>query len=589
MKKVHIYFRHVNTAFLDPANRPPWPVYRPSWFDSEACFYSLLATITKQNLPIEFDLTVMFDGDETTFKQDYMAKFFSQFKDEIRINAQLVLFKGGSDKQSFSYTLDYIASKNYPEEDWIYLLEDDYLHVDNWVEKFSSLIEGKSGSNYKPELNYVTLYDHADKYFHRYYADLTSQLYFIESHHWRTTPSTCSTFLVRVKHLLEDTQIIKVSLYDYYYFKDLREQKGRTVLSPILGLSTHCSVGFISPGIDWEKENCRALAYRDGLMKDYLDRTLPMSLEYTGEFGSELVLFLPFIHWLANEGLLKDREVITYRGMRCFYSELRCKSIIEKNTSRTYIMPKYRPEYLPEKNEHDFEGRGKSPQYLYPDLRKQFGSLPMLPQIGSEEKPLIIVHNKFTDEWSMGAVNQIDIGTLRSLFEMLQKEFTIVYIRHGMYDEESDIVPDHNTYLPFGDKELLDEFPDVLCFDDLYRVYCERAGLETMNSFKNILYSRCYRFISSQGGGSYQMALYSGSLLIIMNKRGDEERWAYKEGLYHFMSSMPPKLAICRTQEDLIGAADLLIDSKVINGTISIDSQKEGLLERYSPLTIESR
>jgi len=273
MTTVHIFYLHVNSKSLDPAKRPPWPAERPPWFDMEVCFYNLLSTISDNNKSaIEFKLNIMFDGNQTTFEQDFMSTFFTQISAKFNFDIKLVMFNGGSNPKSFSYVINYVVAQNYLSDDWIYLLEDDYLHVADWVEKFEALIHCSSFDNtkddfYKPTMNYITLYDHGDKYFHHNYADLASKIYFVKNHHWRTTPSTCNSYLLKYQVLLEDMQeMIKADCYDYYYFRELKEKKARTVVSPIPGLSTHCSQRFISPGINWEKVNANAISYRNLLL-----------------------------------------------------------------------------------------------------------------------------------------------------------------------------------------------------------------------------------------------------------------------------------------------------------------------------------
>jgi hypothetical protein len=77
-------------------------------------------------------------------------------------------------------------------------------------------------------------------------------------------------------------------------------------------------------------------------MRAWLD-SLPDLLDYTGEFGPELVLFVPFCRWLSNVGLMKKRQIRTYLGMHCFYDDLACLEIIDKNELRRYVPPQRRP------------------------------------------------------------------------------------------------------------------------------------------------------------------------------------------------------------------------------------------------------
>lgn len=131
-----------------------------------------------------------------------------------------------------------------------------------------------------------------------------------------------------------------------------------------------------------------------------LSITLPDELEYIGEFGAELVLFLPFCAWLSKAGLLKNRRIRTYRGMRCFYDDLDCLEIVEKDQPRTFVPPQDRPSsWLPVRNEHNFDERERPALHLYPDLRSKFCNLSLAPEIGTAQRPLLIIHNKHDKEW----------------------------------------------------------------------------------------------------------------------------------------------------------------------------------------------
>lgn len=225
------------------------------------------------------------------------------------------------------------------------------------------------------------------------------------------------------------------------------------------------------------------------------------------------------------------------------------------------------------RNEHNFDCRGMSSQHFYPDFRAKYCGFTLLPQIDLPKKPLLIIHNKYAEEWGGAPQNYIDIETLRTLFKSLLDKYAIVYIRHGIAAYNHDYSYDHSSILGFNDMDLLKEFPEVICFDDLYSTYVEKGGLHTLNTFKNILYSRCYHFISSQGGGCHQIALFSGVLLAILHKFGREVEWAYDYGYYNFMTSPSPKMIICKSQLELLGSIPLFTSSSIIDNPLIITNQ----------------
>jgi hypothetical protein len=240
MKKVHIFVRHIHIY-------NPLPKARPEWFLIENCFRNLVGTLSDKKLPLNVHLTVMFDGNDTSYNDDFLSSFMKSHESDSPVKINVIQFQGGSDGKAFHHTIDHVLNENYSDDDWIYLLENDYLHVTNWVSKLADLL------NHQKNIDYISLYDHYDKYLYSDYDNLQSKVLFCGSHHWRTTPSTCATFLVTAKTLREDAEIIKTAGGDHDFFTALAKIKSRKLLSPIPGLSTHCMKDFLSPGIDWEK------------------------------------------------------------------------------------------------------------------------------------------------------------------------------------------------------------------------------------------------------------------------------------------------------------------------------------------------
>lgn len=315
---------------------------------------------------------------------------------------------------------------------------------------------------------------------------------------------------------------------------------------------------------------------------------LPDVLEYTGEFGPELVLFLPFIRHLCATDAIGARTVRTYAGMAPFYEGLPIAVFEEKTAQRHWVPNPDRPAWLPRRSEHDFDGLGPSDELSFPDPRRQFAHVPMPGALDRAiaSKPLVVIHNKVTDEWGQGPVNRIGLGTLRRILPKLMTRFTVVYIRHGASKPPQGYSEDHNTFLAFRDMELLARFPGVFVFDDLYKGQTEVANV---NAFKAGLYARCFRFITVQGGGAHQIAQYSGSVMVILHRLGDEMRFAYAHGCYTFMTSPAPLLLTCAYESELKAAVGALLRSNLRDGRISLDSADADLARRLSPETIERR
>jgi hypothetical protein len=227
--KIHILYRHYNVE--GTGNK----YNRPNWFDYEKCFINLLNTIEGKNV----DLHVIMDGDSD-------LNFIKKYKDKYTLHSINV----GSDYDSYLETYKYIKTLNVEDTDLIYFLENDYLHVDNWVEEIITLF-----TTYPQGLNYVSLYDHNDKYFLPMYDNLASKIFTTSTRHWRTTPSTCGSYIIPKNIFIEDEDINTGGPGDHDKFLYLNSTKNRFVLTPIPGLSTHCMEGLLSPTIDWQTIN----------------------------------------------------------------------------------------------------------------------------------------------------------------------------------------------------------------------------------------------------------------------------------------------------------------------------------------------
>jgi hypothetical protein len=84
------------------------------------------------------------------------------------------------------------------------------------------------------------------------YAGLRSRICITPTHHWRTVPSTCGTFLIEKSEMMRDYDIWTANLIDYLLFPKLQDERGRVLLTPVPGLATHCMAGYLSPAVDWQ-------------------------------------------------------------------------------------------------------------------------------------------------------------------------------------------------------------------------------------------------------------------------------------------------------------------------------------------------
>jgi hypothetical protein len=203
-------------------------------------------------------LTV-FPVEETTVFMDKCVPETEEFLKEwvTLTDLRVVPIDGGSSAQSFRLIVE--EALRLPDEDVVYLVEDDYRHLPHSRQALLEAIE---------RTDYVTLYDAPDKYVPGVMggnpligedgADDT-RVILTPTRHWRLTNSTTCTFAVKVGTLREDYPVWKQYCFvdaqqthphDFQCFLALRE-KGRALLSPIPSLSTHCEPSWAAPLIDW--------------------------------------------------------------------------------------------------------------------------------------------------------------------------------------------------------------------------------------------------------------------------------------------------------------------------------------------------
>jgi hypothetical protein len=232
--KIKIFARHCKFS-SNSANKE-----RPSFFSREGCFNSFLNTIDEH-----CELNVCFDG---------VLSGSGHFLENEKYKGKFNLYEktGGSDAQSFLNLLDTAIASDFSDEDILYFVEDDYLHNVGWPKIL------REGFKYI-DVDYITLYDHNDKYFYEMYEDLVSKVGCTPSAHWRTIPNTTNTYACKGSTLRRDfaihvkyCDIQKGLTRDFDKFRHLAKE-GKTLINSIPGYSTHCEPKYMSPVVNWEE------------------------------------------------------------------------------------------------------------------------------------------------------------------------------------------------------------------------------------------------------------------------------------------------------------------------------------------------
>ena len=167
----------------------------------------------------------------------------------------------GNGAASFRKALS-LSLQNFDVNDSVYFVEDDYLHLNN---ANKVLLEGLE------IFDYVTLYDHPDKYIsagtvknkvvgNPLISDNSEEtrVYLTENTHWKLTNSSTMTFACKVSVLKQDLknilEFVKTDFpYDFNMFRSLIISNKRKLGVCIPGMSTHGESIYLSPLVDWEK------------------------------------------------------------------------------------------------------------------------------------------------------------------------------------------------------------------------------------------------------------------------------------------------------------------------------------------------
>ena len=273
-----------------------------------------------------------------------------------------------------------------------------------------------------------------------------------------------------------------------------------------------------------------------------LDKQLPKVIMYEGEFGPEIIAFLPFVYNLHLRGLLENRKVSTYSGMKPYYYFLGRQKIIERKENRFWIPPAER--WWPNSNEHHrFPTSGE----VYPSFERSLK--------GSQ---ILFIQNKFCVEWDEGPINFLSLDLLHQIFEKTKGKFNVVYSRQGILSNESalGISIDHNQELNFADLELCTNYPHVKVLEK------RRFGdLRPYNSRKLYWINKAFLLAGVQGGSNYPWA-YLKKDALILHKQGRETEFSYEQGFYRYLSNPPLALKVFNNDEMFLNEILNRIDNR---------------------------
>jgi len=200
------------------------------------------------------------------FKQEDFLLIMDNVSDNLKSEIERVyggkahLVQVGHGAGTFNIALDHAIGKtgilSVSDDEIIYFLEDDYLHK----EGSQRIIE----DGFELGMDYVTLYDHPDKYLNPIEggnpycegrAEFT-RVYLGNNSHFKLTNSSTMTFAAKVKTLKEDEGVMRswtngTHPHDFQMFQEINK-KGRRLVSPLPGYSTHGETRWLTPLTNWE-------------------------------------------------------------------------------------------------------------------------------------------------------------------------------------------------------------------------------------------------------------------------------------------------------------------------------------------------
>lgn len=196
-----------------------------------------------------------------------LINFFNEFE-----GVKVENHKFGSAAKSLQKQIDLALRIN--EDEWVYMCEDDYLHLPHAFKYIEEFIQNKTNylktsskkKNYMNrvigDLSKIPLIIHPPDYPDRYKPEWKrlSFIFLSKYTHWRQITNTTHTFLLQSRSIKRFENEIKSSaigpsdskLSEKVYGRILFRNKAICV-SPISGLATHMTEGVMSPLVNWEK------------------------------------------------------------------------------------------------------------------------------------------------------------------------------------------------------------------------------------------------------------------------------------------------------------------------------------------------
>ncbi|HEU5079354.1 MAG TPA: hypothetical protein VFT72_09075 [Opitutaceae bacterium] len=247
-------------------------------------------------------------------------------------------------------------------------------------------------------------------------------------------------------------------------------------------------------------------------LRDRLLRMPYKKISCETEFGPELKYYLPYAYWHHRNGTLSSTRSFQDTRSLYFFSP----NHTEHEGSRRYILDPNVPNSEDHNFNYNFHRWARVPLKETYQNRLRFAF----------EKPLVVISNKYNDEWGKGPINFLSPEFLEKLIRTLSSRYSVVYNRPS----SQMIASDHNDVQDWDEKRSLRQNHPALHFaEDLFAAH--KSECPSFNEFQLSLYAQCTRFISVQGGNSV-LASYFGGTNLIFQRQGQEIFFRELETIY---------------------------------------------------------
>lgn len=223
---------------------------RPDFFDKDLCLASFLRAMREAGAPVR--TVFLNDGPLPESRTRLMAAA-----------GEVVSGNGLGNGGSYRRAVDLARERAAVDGDLVYLSEDDYLYLPR------AFAELRAAASALPEADYLSLYDHPDRYRRTDDADGGRPRVFLGGdRHWRSAESTCLSFAVRATVLAADAplhhRMARAEIPDdrglWRRLQGLGRERvrragrpRRLLVTPLPALATHMELEHLAPLVDWER------------------------------------------------------------------------------------------------------------------------------------------------------------------------------------------------------------------------------------------------------------------------------------------------------------------------------------------------